>query len=79
MWIWFIIGPESDPGLGDILHCDDKSVMVFFRSDPDKTERANVMVTSGALLFILVAATLVTATFLMSPVIEDAFGIINVF
>ena len=53
--------------------------MVFFRSDPDKTERANVMVTSGALLFILVAATLVTATFLMSPVIEDAFGIIYVF
>ena len=53
--------------------------MVFFRSDPDKTERANVMVTSGALLFILVAATLVTAPFLMSPVIEDAFGIINVF
>ena len=46
----------------------------FFRSDTDKTERANVMVTSGALLFILVAATLVTATFLMSPVIEDAFG-----
>ena len=51
--------------------------MVFFRSDTDKTERANVMVTSGALLFILVAATLVTATFLMSPVIEDAFGIFN--
>ena len=46
----------------------------FSRSDTDKTERANVMVTSGALLFILVAATLVTATFLMSPVIEDAFG-----
>ena len=32
------------------------------------------MVTSGALLFILVAATLVTATFLMSPVIEEMFG-----
>ena len=39
-----------------------------------KTERANVMVTSGALIFILIAATLVTATFLMSPAIENAFG-----
>ena len=39
-----------------------------------KSERANAMVTSGALIFILIAATLVTATFLMSPVIEDAFG-----
>ena len=32
------------------------------------------MVTSGALIFILIAATLVTATFLMSPAIESAFG-----
>ena len=32
------------------------------------------MVTSGALIFILIAATLVTATFLMSPAIENAFG-----
>ena len=44
----------------------------------EKSERAGVMVTSGALLFILIAATLVTATFLMSPVIEDAFGGLHV-
>ena len=36
--------------------------------------RSTVMVTSGALTIILLAATLVTATFLMSPVIEKAFG-----
>ena len=67
---WYRGLSQSNPGL--VLHCDDK--WWFFRSYTDKTERANVMVTSGALLFILVAATLVTATFLMSPVIEDAFG-----
>ena len=36
--------------------------------------KATVMVTSGALTFILLAATLVTATFLMSPVIEQIFS-----
>jgi hypothetical protein len=36
--------------------------------------RATVMVTSGALTIILLAATLVTATFLMSPVIEKVFS-----
>ena len=36
--------------------------------------KATVMVTSGALTIILLAATLVTATFLMSPVIEKVFG-----
>jgi hypothetical protein len=37
-------------------------------------KRATVMVTSGALTFILLAAALVTISFLMSPVIEQIFG-----
>ena len=37
-------------------------------------KRASVMVTSGALAFILLAAALVTTSFLMSPVIEEIFG-----
>ena len=36
--------------------------------------RATVMVTSGALTIILLAATLATATFLMSPVIDKVFS-----
>ena len=58
------------------IHTKYLSKKIFSDIDrcDEKTERANVMVTSGALLFILIAATLVTATFLMSPVIEDAFG-----
>ena len=42
------------------------------RSHKEK-KRMNVIVTSGGLIFMLVAAALVTATFLMSPVIEDIF------
>ena len=38
------------------------------RSSKEK-KRTNVIVTSGGLIFMLVAAALVTATFLMSPVI----------
>jgi hypothetical protein len=34
----------------------------------------NVAVTSGGLAFILLAAALGTATFLMTPIIENAFG-----
>ena len=37
-------------------------------------KRATVMVTSGGLTFILLAAALVTTSFLMSPVIEQVFG-----
>ena len=36
-------------------------------------KRSNVIVTSGGLIFMLIAAVLVTATFLMSPVIESIF------
>ena len=36
--------------------------------------RANIVVTGGAFTFLLLAALLVTATFLMSPVIEQVFG-----
>ena len=34
----------------------------------------SIIITSSALTFILLAATLVTFTFLMSPVIEEMFG-----
>ena len=37
-------------------------------------KRATVMVTSGALTFILLAAAMITTSFLISPVIEDIFG-----
>ena len=37
-------------------------------------KRATAIVTSGALTFIVLAATMVTASFLMSPVIEEIFG-----
>jgi hypothetical protein len=37
-------------------------------------QRASVVVTGGALTFVLLAALLVTASFLMSPVIEEIFG-----
>ena len=33
---------------------------------------------SGALTFMVLAAALVTASFLMSPVIEDVFGEVNI-
>ena len=36
--------------------------------------RSTMVVTSGALTIILLAATLVTGTFLMSPLIEQVFG-----
>ena len=36
--------------------------------------RASIVVTGGAFTFLLLAALLVTATFLMSPVIEQVFG-----
>ena len=39
-----------------------------------KRKRATAIVTSGALTFMVLAAALVTASFLMSPVIEDVFG-----
>ena len=37
-------------------------------------KRATVMVTSGAMTLVLMAATLVKASFLMSPTIETIFG-----
>ena len=37
-------------------------------------KRATVMVKSGAMTFLVIAVTLVTASFLMSPTIERIFG-----
>jgi hypothetical protein len=39
-----------------------------------KDRKTTVYVTSGALTLILLAAAMVTVTFLMSPVIEELFG-----
>ena len=39
-----------------------------------KRKTATAIVTSGALTFMILAAALVTASFLMSPVIENVFG-----
>ena len=39
-----------------------------------KRKKATAIVTSGALTFMILAAALVTASFLMSPVIEDVFS-----
>ena len=47
-----------------------------FQGDIERQKRktATAIVTSGALTFMILAAALVTASFLMSPVIEDVFG-----
>ena len=44
------------------------------RREKRNRKRATVMITSGAMTFLLMAATLVTASFLMSPTIERIFG-----
>ena len=44
------------------------------RMEKRNRKRATVFVTSGAMTFLLMAATLVTASFLMSPTIEKIFG-----
>ena len=44
------------------------------RREKRNRKRATVMVTSGAMTFLVMAATLVTASFLMSPAIERIFG-----
>ena len=50
--------------------------MSSFQGDIERQKRktATAIVTSGALTFMILAAALVTASFLMSPVIEDVFG-----
>ena len=47
---------------------------VVSRREKEKKSRATVFITSGAMTFIVLAATLVTATFLFSPTIEEIFG-----
>ena len=48
------------------------------RSNKDESKKVHskstIAVTGGALTFILIAATMVTTSFLMSPVIEQMFG-----
>ena len=45
-----------------------------FKREKRYHKRATVMVNSGAMTFLVIAATLVTASFLMSPTIERIFG-----
>ena len=49
---------------------------ILLQGDIERQKRktATAIVTSGALTFMILAAALVTASFLMSPVIEDVFG-----
>ena len=44
------------------------------RREKRNRKRATVMITSGAMTFLVMAATLVMASFLMSPIIERIFG-----
>ena len=44
------------------------------RKESRQHKTANVVVRGGALTFVFLAAILVTASFLMSPVIEEIFG-----
>ena len=53
--------------------CEGVDIYVFcYQDGPART--TSIIITSSALTFILLAATLVTFTFLMSPVIEKMFG-----
>ena len=72
---------DSDLMLGatytkDHLEYDENiHVMEKITKKADRQQkRATVIVTSGALTLILLAAALVTISFLMSPVIEQIFG-----
>ena len=44
------------------------------RKERKSGKKSSIAVTGGALTLILLAASMVTATFLMSPVIEEMFG-----
>jgi hypothetical protein len=44
------------------------------RKEKSNCKRATMMATSVAMTFLVMAATLVTASFLMSPTIEKIFG-----
>ena len=60
----------------DHLQFDTNSHLMkkITRKAKKQQKRDTVLVTSGALTFILLAASLVTISFLMSPVIEQIFG-----
>ena len=46
----------------------------YRRRIKQKKSKATVFITSGAMTFLVLSATLVTATFLFSPKIEQIFG-----
>ena len=60
----------------DIVTLETKGGHTRLEMDKGKEEQetTNVVVTGGALTFVILAAILVTASFLMSPVIEQVFG-----
>ena len=56
-----------------VPNCSSVQEVRQSRSTKEK-KRTNVIVNSGGLIFLLIAAALVTATFLVSTVIENIFG-----
>ena len=59
-----------------LIKVSDNLEKILLQGDIERQKRktATAIVTSGALTFMILAAALVTASFLMSPVIEDVFG-----
>ena len=60
--------------LSTVRKLGDVEMREISRKKKRNQNRAKAIVTSGALTFIVLAATIVTASFLMSPVIEQIFG-----
>ena len=77
---------EVHDASSDLIGASDDKNSLQYRKDSSQLQaeitrksdleqkRASAIVTSGALTFILLAAALVTTSFLMSPVIEQIFG-----
>ena len=56
------------------LKTDTENDVKDSEKEDEQQKRATVFITGGALSFIIIAALLVTTSFLMSPVIEQIFG-----
>ena len=70
------------PAVSDIIEDDEESareplynwvVKEKEKQSDEQQKRENVIVTSGGLIFLAIAALLITASFLISPVIENIF------
>ena len=66
---------DDDDCEDDIVTLETRPGHTRVEMDQGKEQQTtNVVVTGGALTFVVLAAILVTASFLMSPVIEQVFG-----